>query len=277
MKDIAVIVVNFKMKKHIEKCFTSLFSDITRSGLNVGVVVVDNVSHDGINVFLQDKFPAVQSIMLPVNYGFGKAQNIGMQSIEAKYYFVLNPDTEFVSSHSTLRRLYDFMESHPHAGMLGPKLVNEDGSLQYSCWRFPTFWQPLFSRTRLGMWGVGKKISDHYFMRDFDHNFTRTVDAIMGSAMFIRGVALKSIGGFDDRYWMYFEDTDWCLRMWEAGWAIYYVHDSILQHTHRRGSAQFSGIIQSVFRNKLTRTHVVSWLKYMWKWRGTRKYYVEKI
>ena len=277
MKDVGIIVVNFKMREHIEKCFVSLFSDIEKSGLNVGVVVVDNASDDGINAFLRDRFPQAQCIMLPDNYGFGRAQNIGMQSLEARYYFVLNPDTRFVSEQSSIRRLYDFMESHPHAGMAAPKLHNADGSLQYSCWRFPTFWQPVLSRTRIGSYGLGKKISNHYFMKDFDHLFTRTVDAIMGSAMFVRGEVVKSTGGFDDRYWMYFEDTDWCLRVWEAGWAIYYVHDTIVQHAHQRGSAQVAGIIQSLFKNKLARIHLISWLKYMWKWRGVRKYYAEKI
>lgn len=277
MKDIAIIVVNYKMKEHIEKCFASLFSQIAQSTLDIGVVVVDSASDDNINLFLIEHYPQVKCILLQENGGFGKAQNVGMKSIEAKYYFILNPDTEFSGADHTLERLHHFMESHPNVGMAGPKLLNSDGSLQYSCWRFPTFWQPVFSRTRLGEKGKGKRIADHYFMKDFDHNSTRPVDALMGSAMFVRAEALKEVGVFDERFWMYFEDVDWCIRMWEAGWPIYYVHDAVLKHTHRRGSAKVPGIVRGFFKNKLARIHFVSWIKYFWKWRNTQQYYTSKF
>lgn len=277
MKDIAIIVVNYQMKEHIKKCLVSLFPQITHSSLDVEVVVVDNASDDHINLFLTEDYPQVRCIMLSENQGFGKAQNAGMKSVEAKYYFILNPDTEFTHGDRTLERLRDFMESHPKVGMIGPKLLNSDGSLQYSCWRFPSFWQPLFSRTKLGTIGRGKDVADHYFMKDFDHESTRPVDAIMGSAMFVRGESIKQVGRFDERFWMYFEDMDWCVRMWEAGWFVYYVHDIVLKHIHGRGSAKVPGIFKAFFKNKLARVHFVSWIKYFWKWRNTYPYYVSKF
>lgn len=276
MKDIAIIVVNYKMKEHIEKCFSSLFPEITASSLQIEVVVVDNASHDGIELFLKEKYPRVKCILLQENCGFGRAQNIGMQSVDAKYYFVLNPDTFFRPGEQTLEKMFRFMESHTNVGMIGPKLLNEDGTLQSSCWRFPTFFQPVLSRTVLGQKGRGKKISDHYFMKDFDHNSTRPVDVVMGSAMFVRAEAVRQVGGFDEKFKMYFEDTDWCLRMWEKKWSVYYVHDIILVHTHRRGSAEIPGIIRGFLKNKLARIHFLSWLIYMWKWRDVSKYYIEK-
>ncbi|HRH23179.1 MAG TPA: glycosyltransferase family 2 protein [Candidatus Magasanikbacteria bacterium] len=276
MKDIAIIVVNYKMKAHIEKCLSSLFPEIASSNLQIEVVIVDNASGDSIEFFLKEKYPSVKCILLEENFGFGRAQNIGMQSVPAKYYFVLNPDTNFPSGGQTLEKMFRFMESHPNVGMAGPKLLNEDGTLQSSCWRFPTFFQPVLSRTILGQKGRGKKISDHYFMKDFDHNSTRPVDVVMGSAMFVRAEAIQQVGMFDEKFKMYFEDTDWCLRMWEKKWAVYYVHDSVLTHAHRRGSAEIPGIIRGFFRNKLARIHFISWLTYMWKWHRTYKYYVEK-
>ncbi len=277
MKDIGVVIVNYKMKEHIEKCLTSLFPQIARSTLNISVVVVDNASDDHINLFLLEHFPQVTCVMLQKNEGFGKAQNVGMRSMEAKYYFILNPDTVFTENDRTLERLYHFMESRPKVGMAGPKLLNSDGSLQHSCWRFPTFWQPLFSRTRLGEKGRGKMISDHYFMKDFDHESTRPVDALMGSAMFVRGEAIKNVGRFDERFWMYFEDVDWCIRMWEAGWFVYYIHDIVLKHRHGRGSAKVPGIFRAFFKNKLARVHFFSWIKYFLKWRDIHPYYTSKF
>ncbi len=272
MKDIAVIIVNYKMKAPIERCIASLMEDIKTSALSVQVVVVDNASDDGIESYLKSAYPEVRCIPLTENKGFGAAQNIGMSAVPATYYFALNPDTEFIEPR-TLQRLYEWMESHPRVGMVGPKIFYPDKTLQYSCWRFPTFWQPLFSRTTLGNKGIGKKRADHFLMKDFSHNETRPVDALMGSAMFVRGRAIQDVGMFDERFWMYFEDIDWSRSMWEAGWPVYYVHDICIQHTHGRGSAKVSGVIQSLLKNKLTRIHVMSWLAYMWKWRHNNVYY----
>ena len=109
-------------------------------------------------------------------------------------------------------------------------------------------------------------------MRDFDHNETRPVDWVMGSAMFARKEAVESAGFFDDRYFMYLEDCDWCHKLWEAGWPVYYVHDIIIHHKHMRDSARVQGAVKALIKNKLARTHLLSWLKYMWKWRSNHKY-----
>lgn len=273
MYDVAIVVVNYKMKTDIERCFTSLFADTAADTLNIKVVVVDNASGDNIKQFLQEKFPQVVCIEQKTNNGFGAAQNVGLKSVQAKYYFVLNPDTYFFPGGHLVRRLFDYMEAHPKIGIVGPKIVYPDGSLQYSCYRFPTFWQPLFSRTQFGREGKGKKLNDHALMKDFDHKKTRPVDWVMGSAMFVRGTALEQVGLFDDRFWMYYEDSDWCRRMWEHNWPVYYVHDMLLEHVHGRGSAKVPGIFRALVKNKLARVHLISWLKYMWKWRGNYKYY----
>lgn len=168
------------------------------------------------------------------------------------------------------------MEAHPRIAIVGPKILYPDGSLQYSCYRFPTFWHPIFSRTQWGQKGMGKKMHEFLLMKDFDHNRTMPVDWIMGSAMFARGAAIKEVGVFDDRFWMYYEDSDWCRRMWEAGWAVYYVHNIKIEHVHNRDSAKIPGAFKALLKNNLARVHVVSWLKYMWKWRGNYRYYTTK-
>ncbi|MDD4476906.1 MAG: glycosyltransferase family 2 protein [Patescibacteria group bacterium] len=273
MFDVSIIMVSYKMKDDIDKCFNTLFKDFENSGLSVNVVVVDNDSRDGVKDFLKAKYPSVVCEALNNNGGFGRGQNIGIKSVDAKYYFILNPDVIFLQDKNIIKRMYDFMESHPKVGLLGPKILNTDGTLQYSCFRFPIFWQPLFSRTRFGKKGIGKKVCDKFLMKDFDHNGTAPVDWVMGSAMFARKAALDKVGLFDERFWMYAEDSDLCRRMWEAGWPIYYAHDIVIQHGHRRDSAKVPGIFNALIKNKLARVHLISWLKYMWKWRGNLKYY----
>ena len=275
MKDIAIVIVNYKMKDLIDKCLETLFCDIEGNGLDIAVVVVDNNSEDDVGKLLKETYPTVRFIPQDVNPGLGTSANIGMKAVDATYYFALNPDTEFFSGQHTVRRLYDFMEQHKKIGMIGPKIMYPDGSLQYSCWRFPSFLQPFYNRTKLGTLKQGTKRQAYHLMKDFDHEKTLPVDALMGSAMFVRREALMQVGGFDERFWMYYEDIDWCMRMWEAHWPVYYVHDIVLQHLHGRGSAKVPGLFNAFFKNKLFRVHVKSWLKYMWKWRGIRKYYTD--
>ena len=139
MKDINIVIVNYKMKNDIEKCLVSLNKDIVSSGLDVNIVVVDNNSGDEVGKMILQKFQGVNLILQNKNNGFGKAQNLGIKSCEAKYYFALNPDTYFEPGKNIIRKLYDFMENHPKIGMIGPKITYPDGTLQYSCYRFPSF------------------------------------------------------------------------------------------------------------------------------------------
>ncbi|OGH88645.1 MAG: hypothetical protein A3J93_00940 [Candidatus Magasanikbacteria bacterium RIFOXYC2_FULL_42_28] len=272
MFDICVTIVNTNEKSEIERALTSLFLDSKNSGLNIATVIVDNASTDSVDDLTQ-KFSNLTVVKQAKNFGFGKSHNRAFATVDAKYYFVLNPDTEFSVGQNFLRQLYDFMEKNPKIGMAGPKIIYPDGSLQHSCWRFPTFLQPIFSRTKWGQKGRGKKVADHYLMKDFEHNQTMPVDCVMGSAMFARQLALAEVGGFDDRFWMYFEDMDWCWRMWQKGWAVYYFHAVVLRHVHGRASAKVPGVIMALIKNKYARTHFVSWLKYFWKWRGEYKFY----
>jgi N-acetylglucosaminyl-diphospho-decaprenol L-rhamnosyltransferase len=276
MNDINIVIVNHKMKDKIRTCLSTLFRESDKSHLDVQVVVVDNASGDGIGQMLAAEFPRAICILQDENVGFGRAQNLGIRAAEARYYFALNPDTEFHSDGQTLERLHAFMEANSKVGMIGPKLVYPDGSLQYSCWRFPPFFQPFYQRTKLGQTKRGVARVAHHHMKDFDHTKTIPVDAVMGSAMFVRRDALRDVGLFDERFWMYYEDIDWSRRMWEAGWPVYYVHDIVLTHIHGRGSAQIPGVFRALVKNRLARVHVKSWIQYLWKWRRQNKYYIGK-
>lgn len=266
MDDVAITIVNYKMKEDTVRCLTSLFQDIEGSTLRAQVVVVDNASYDDIAAYCAVHFPQVRVIALTENVGFGRGQNLAMAAAPAKYYFLVNPDVEFPADAHVVERLFAWMEAHPKIGVAGPQLLNRDGSVQLSCYRFPRFFaQPA---RRLGLqtrWQWVARQVDEFLMRDFPHDRTQPVDWIMGSAMFVRAAALEQVGVFDDRFFMYFEDCDWCRRFWEAGWPVYYVYDIRLTHGHRRASASIPGL-KAVLLNPLTRIHIRSWLKYFWKW-----------
>ncbi|HBV57977.1 MAG TPA: hypothetical protein DEB73_01785 [Candidatus Magasanikbacteria bacterium] len=267
MFDIVVTIVNYKMAEDIRDLLHSMKSDLIGSDLKVQIVVVDNTPEEGAWLMFKNNFPEVKYLPQESNVGFGKAQNIGIKSTEAKYHFILNPDAVFPSGERVLQRLFEHMETHPKIGMVGPKLLNSDNSLQYSCYRFPDFWIPLYRRSSLGEFKKNHRKVARYLMHDFNHDRNQPVDWIMGSAMFARGIALEQTGLFDERYFMYFEDCDLCRRFWDANWPIYYIHDIKIKHRHGKGSAKVPGFLSSIMKNPLTRVHIISWLQYMWKWR----------
>ncbi|MEA3272045.1 MAG: glycosyltransferase family 2 protein, partial [Patescibacteria group bacterium] len=269
--DICITIVNTKEKEEIKKCLLSFYKDSADSGLNFCVVIVDNNSDESIQE-IKEMFPNLKIILQKKNEGFGKSHNKAIKSEIAHYYFILNPDTVFPKNNMFLRKMYDFMEANPRVGIIGPKILYPDNSLQYSCYRFPTFLQPLYSRTKFGKSAKGKKIIKRFLMKDFSHNKTLPVDWVMGSAMFARARAIEEVGAFDDRFWMYAEDSDWCRRMWEKGWLVYYVHDIVIQHVYGRVSARVPGVFNALFKNRYARVHIWSWLKYFWKWKKTNKY-----
>jgi GT2 family glycosyltransferase len=263
MVDVNVIIVNYKMKDSVREALATLFSDIVATPFSVKVTVVDNDSGDGVGEMLAAEFPQVLFLQNGANLGFAGGNNNAIKAVASRYYFLLNPDTHFIEPR-TVERLYDFMESKPQAGICSPRLVNFDGSLQHSCCRFPSFLTPIDRRTGLGQTADGTKRLDRFLMRKWEHDKRRMVDWVMGSAMFIRQSALSEVGVMDDRFFMYFEDTDLCRRFWEKHLPVYYLSDISLAHAHHRDSAELP-VWKGFFLRKTTRYHVVSWLKYLGK------------
>ncbi|MBI5222753.1 MAG: glycosyltransferase family 2 protein [Candidatus Magasanikbacteria bacterium] len=283
MNDINIVLLNYLCKNDIIRAVDSLVRDIADCPYSARITVTDNSENrDGLKEELKAKFsmPFVKYINCGGNIGFGKGNTVGFKDTPARYYFALNRDTIIPENSRVIERLIKYMDDHPRIGCIGPKLVNLDGSLQYSCYRFdlPSILiKPLkqISFDRKYKWV--KKHADKLIMKDFDHNETRPVDWVLGAALVVRKEVVDRIGWFDDRYFMYIEDCDWCHTMWEHGWPVYYVHDIVIKHMHARESAKVPGIIKALFRNKLARIHLNSWIRYLWKWRGKHKYCKSKI
>lgn len=277
MKDITITLVNFNSKDDILLAVASVLKDIKDSALDVHIVVVDNsVNADGIRKELVKQYPEVKYINPEDNIGFGRGNIRGFKDAPARYYFALNQDTIIPEGNKTIERLVRFMDANPKIGCVGPKLVNMDGSLQYACYRFDLrsiLIKPLKQINWDEKYKWVKKYTDRLLMKDFNHNETRPVDWVLGAAMVVRREAVEAVGWFDERYFMYMEDCDWCRTMWDNGWPVYYVHDIIVKHRHARESARVRGMVSALIKNNLARIHLVSWFKYLWKWRGTHKFY----
>lgn len=224
---------------------------------------------------LQPKIQRFGILIRKKNMGFGQGNTIGFLAEPARYYFALNRDTIIPEQSKTIEGIVRFMDNHPKIGCVGPKLLNMDGTLQYSCFRFDLLSiivKPLKHLRLDERYGFVRRHTERLLMKDFDHTKTQPVDWVLGAAMVVRHTVAEQIGWFDPRYFMYLEDADWCRRMWEAGWPVYYLHDIIIRHAHARESAKIPGL-SAFWKNKLARIHAVSWVKFLWKWRRTFRYY----
>lgn len=261
MVDVSIVIVNYKSKGFTLNCLKSI-KDSNWHNLKYEVIVVDNNSDDSIGEILSWQNPEVKFIQNKINLGMGEGNNVGIRKAEGKYIAVINPDT-LVNGDSFLK-LYNYMEANPEVGAVGPQLLNPDKTVQPSCFRWYGLMTPIYRRTPLGRTKSGKKDIARFVMNDFDHKTEKKVDWLMGSFLFCRAEALKEIGMFDKRFFMYFEDTDLCKKFWRNKYKVVYYPEVKVIHNHTRQSAQIKWY--KFILDKSARWHIVSWLKYLMKW-----------
>jgi GT2 family glycosyltransferase len=229
--DISIIVVTWNAKKFVQECFGSIREE-TR-GLSAETIAVDNASTDGTADMIAEQFPEVRLIRSATNLGFPKGNVVAVEASQpAKYVCLVNPDVRVMPG--CFRELLEYMEKHPKVGVVGPLTWNPDGTVQWSCMRSPNVWTAwcralAIDRTILGrlpLFGGNN-------MADFAHDHTREVEVLNGAFLFIRRSAIDQVGLIDDRYFMYGDDIDWCLRFRKAGWPV--VFDAEAEAVHYGG------------------------------------------
>lgn len=268
MRDLSIIIINYKTQSLLRQCLRSIIK--TKLRLNFKTIVIDNDSRDGSAQMVEDNFyDTVKLISNKKNLGFPKAVNQGLTEAEgSKYILLLNPDITVLPG--SLEQIFSFMEKNKDIAVLGPKLINPNGSIQNSC--FTQFTTPeivIFRRTIFGKLPSAKKKIDEFLMANWDHNTPRDVAWILGSCMFVRMEAIKKVGPMDERFFMYMEDVDWCRRFLEHGFRVYYWPKVKLVHYYQRASASEGGILASMF-NRQTRIHISSAMKYFLKYWGKK-------
>jgi N-acetylglucosaminyl-diphospho-decaprenol L-rhamnosyltransferase len=260
--NLSIIIVNYKSAEKTINCIKSIEKNI--AGLSYEIILVDNNSGDGgLEKIKSNNFKNIKYIESYVNLGMGGGNNLGVNSACAKYLLILNPDT--VIKNGAIKELYTYLEQSKEDVIVGPKLIYPSGELQFSALRFPNFWMPILRRTFVG--NFFRKSIDKFLMKDFNHADIREVDWLMGSALMFKREVFDRIGGFDKRYFMYFEDTDLCKSAWSLGIKVVYNPKALFVHDHERGSA-YQPWYRAIFVNHLSREHIKSWLKYFLKWRN---------
>jgi len=260
---LSIIYINYNTRGLLKQSLKRLF--LISPAIDYEVIVVDNNSSDESAEMVIERFPAVKLIRAGKNLGYAAGANLGIKNSAGKYVAIFNPDIFFTSG--GLEAIVNYLDNNSSVGLVGPKLINADKSLQYSCYKFPKIFTPLLRRSFLGGTRFGKKKLDEYLLKDFDHHASREVDWLLGGAFLARKSALSEVGYFDERYFLYFEDTDLAQKLKAKGYRVVYLPSAKMIHLHRRESAD-TGFIKSIF-NKTTRTHIASGLKYFWKWRNS--------
>ena len=207
--------------------------------LSTEVIVIDNASADGSAARVAAEFPWVKLIANAENRGFTAANNQGIAASQGRYVLFLNPDTTVIGD--ALATMVEFMESHPDVGVVGPQLRYGDGSPQSSRRRFPTFVTALFESTPLAWhwptnpWARWYRMGDR---RAGEVAAIEDVDWLVGAALCTRRAVLDQVGGFDEGYFMYSEELDWCRRVKQAGWRVVYLPTAQIIHHEGRSSEQ---------------------------------------
>jgi GT2 family glycosyltransferase len=219
--DISIVIVNRNTRELLRKCLESI--ETTVRGLSYEIIVVDNASTDGCVGMLRERFPKVRPVENSENRGFGAANNQALRIMLGRYALLLNSDTALTEN--AVRKLYDFLETHPEAAIACGQLLNADGSRQNSIAAFPGLLTLLTNTPLLEM----------LFPRRFPskrrtHAGPIEVDSGIGACLMVRKSAIDAVGMFDERYFFFFEETDWARQMRAAGWKIFHVPAARIYH-----------------------------------------------
>lgn len=235
---VSVVIVNYNVRLFLEHALVSLQKAMEE--LEGEIIVVDNASDDGSAEMVRTKFPWVRLIVNGTNVGFAAANNIALHEARGRYLLLINPDT--VVQEDTIKTMVNFFENNQTVGLAGCKILNPDGSLQLACRRsFPTPWIAFTKIVGLSVLFPLSRIFGRYNLTYLNPNETYEVDAVSGSFMFLRREVYEQVGGLDEQFFMYGEDLDWCYRIQQAGWKVYYVPTTQIIH-YKGESAKRSNI-----------------------------------
>jgi N-acetylglucosaminyl-diphospho-decaprenol L-rhamnosyltransferase len=218
--DLSVLIVSYNSAQLLGPLLEQLQQEFERSALQAEVVLVDNASRDGSAERVRRDFPWVRLIASRSNRGFAAANNLAAQHARGRHLLLLNPDA--LPAAGSLRRGVELMDSHPQVGLGGGELLGTDGSRQPSARMFPRLRDELFTLTGLAGRHPYSRLFGHLDRRWADPEQASPVDWIPGAFVFIPAALFRRLGGFDERFFMYYEEVDLCRRLAQAGYAVHY-------------------------------------------------------
>ena len=248
MADVSVVVVTYNSMPYLERCLESV------SGYEL--VVVDHGSTDGSVELVREQFPHAR-VIEQENRGFGAGMNTGMRAASGKYFLLLNADAWVLNE--AVEKLRRFAESRPEAAVVGPRLLNPDGSLQPSVRGFPTLWRLATEYFFLRKLAPRSRVFNAFFGAGFDHRSAREAEWLGAACLLVRREAVEAVGLFDEDFFLFSEEVDWCHRFRDAGWKVLFFPGAEVAHV---ATASYNPVLF----NELVRGH----LRFLAKHRGLR-------
>lgn len=225
-----IIIITWNARPLLVRCLESVVT--TAHGITDSIIVIDNGSSDGTVEMVQQSFPHVRLVANSFNRGVAPARNQGLVRSLAPYALLLDADAELTAG--ALSDLIEFMEQNQNVGVAGPKLIGLNGEMQFSCRRFPTPAIPLMRRLVFLSWIQKAEDLQRHLMTDCDHSQPIPVDYVIGACQIIRRRAREEVGLLDAKIFYGPEDIDFCLRMWQKGWKVYYCPQAVVKHHEQR-------------------------------------------
>jgi GT2 family glycosyltransferase len=237
MLDLGIVIVSYNTRDLLRNCLKTVYA--SQGDYVFSVCVVDNNSSDGSADMVAIEFPQALLHTSDENLGYPAANNVGLRALgnpagedAPRFSLLLNPDTELPPD--GLAKMLMFMEEHPEAGVVGPKLVRPDGSLDLACRRsFPTPAVSFYRLTQLSKLFPNSRRFGRYNLTYLDPDELAEVDAVVGAFMLVRSEAIQQAGLMDASFFLYGEDLDWCYRIKAAGWKVYYNPAVTVLHVKR--------------------------------------------
>ncbi len=223
---LSVVIVSYNTRELTLACLRAVSSDLESSGLSFEIHVVDNASRDDSQSAIKREFPGVHLLAADRNLGFGRANNRAFARARGEFLLLLNSDAMVHTG--AIAQMLAVLRENAKIGGVGPRLLNADGSLQVSCWKFPS---P--ARVWLESLGLARLFASHPRLGDYfrwPHDEARSVDFVIGACFLVRRAVYEQVGGFDEKFFLYAEETDWQKRIRGAGWEISFTPDAIVTH-----------------------------------------------
>jgi len=300
---LSIIVNHYRTPEILRICLRSIKENLKEAGFDWEIILTDVATIEKTSEMMENEFSEVVFIPNEENIGFGKSVNAAIKKARGDYFFIANADI-IIDEKGAIQKLLDFIEKNRDVGMVGPRLLNVNDTIQQSCFRFYTPLTVICRRTFLGKTFLGKKVLNNFLMSDVFKNKKITepissrrslsaedsdektraslessaerlqrgeitepisVDWLMGSAMMVRKSDLEKVGIFDERFFMYFEDVDWSRRFWENNLKVIYFPQAVMYHYHFQSSKK-SSLFNSLL-TKYARIHIKSALKYFVKYK----------
>ena len=266
--ELSIIVNHCRTPELLRNCLESVKTNVRE--INYELIVADSFAQSQTAGLVKKIIP--EAIYLPFfkNVGFGRSVNEAVKRSSGEYLLILNADTALRDKNAVLSMI-DCLRADPAIGLLGPRLVNSDGSVQESAFRFYSIFALVCRRTILGKTAFGKKILARFTLKDVltPANIAKgrpvSVGWLMGSVLLARRSAVAKVGLLDERFFMYFEDVDWARRFWENGFKVAYFSAASVFHLHLGASRKSRGVF-SLFLNRYARIHLSSAVKYLLKY-----------